>query len=135
VNVATFTEFSAVIHANIFVGTLGSVAGEPAVDPVDRWGLCRKGSSEYQSTEMVGEEDVAGFAIETDKIVMSVGVAALLGHETKIDGQTLVACRRSHRRFLSGRCLAKFRGETDRAFFYFGRDLKLWHAFDEAMHL
>jgi hypothetical protein len=84
---------------------------------------------------MVGEEDVAGFAIKADKIIVSVGIVALLDHETEINGQTLIACCRLHRRFLPGRCFAKFRGKTDRAFLYFSRDLKLWHAFNETMHL
>ncbi len=78
---------------------------------------------------------VAGFAIETNRIIMLVGVATILDHETEIDGETLVTCLRSHRCSLSGRCFAKFRRKTDWALVYFGRDLKLWHAFDKAMHL
>ncbi len=84
---------------------------------------------------MVGEEDVAGFAIKAHKIIVSVGIAALLDHEAEIDGQTLIACCRSHRRFLPGRCFSKFGGKTDRAFLYFSRDQKTRNAFNEAMHL
>jgi hypothetical protein len=42
VDVTAFSEFSAAIHTNVLVEALGSVAGEPAVDPVDWWSLHQK---------------------------------------------------------------------------------------------
>jgi hypothetical protein len=35
---------------------------------------------------MVGEKDIASLAVDSDKVVMSGGVATLLDHETKVDG-------------------------------------------------
>jgi hypothetical protein len=34
---------------------------------------------------MVGEKDIAGLAVEANKVVMSGGIATLLDHETKVD--------------------------------------------------
>jgi hypothetical protein len=83
---------------------------------------------------MVGEKDVAGFAVEANEVVVSFGVAALLNHEPEVDGQTLVARSRSHRSRFSGGRFPEFGGEADGAIFDFRRDLELWYAFDKAMH-
>jgi hypothetical protein len=83
---------------------------------------------------MVGEKDVAGFAVEANKIVVSFGVAALLNHESEVDGQTLAARGRSHRSRFSGGCFSEFGSEADGAIFDFRRDLELRYAFDKAMH-
>jgi hypothetical protein len=85
VDVATFSEFSSAIHANVFVGALWSVAGKPVVDPINRWGLCCESLSEYPATVMVGEENITSFAVQANEVVVSSGVAALLDHEAKID--------------------------------------------------
>ena len=55
VDVSAFTEFASAIHANIFVGTLRSIAGKPTIDPVNGWGLCREGSSKDSAAEVVGQ--------------------------------------------------------------------------------
>jgi hypothetical protein len=86
VNISALPEFSSAVHANILVGVLWGVTGKPTVDPVDRWGLGCEGAAEDSATEMVGEEDIAGFAVETDKIVVSGRIATLLDHETEVDG-------------------------------------------------
>jgi hypothetical protein len=83
---------------------------------------------------MVGEKDVAGFAVEANKIVVSFGVAALLDHESEVDGQNLVARSRSHRSRFSGGRFSEFGGEADGAIFDFRRDLELRYAFDKTMH-
>jgi hypothetical protein len=83
---------------------------------------------------MIGEKDVACFAVETNKIVVSFGVAALLNHESEVDGQTLVARSRWHRSRFSGGRFSEFGGEADGALFDFRRDLELRYAFDEGMH-
>ena len=61
------------------------LACKPAVDPVDRWGLCCESAAEDSATEMVGEKNIACLAVEADKVVMAGGVATLLDHETKVD--------------------------------------------------
>ena len=61
------------------------LACKPAVDPVDRWGLCCESAAEDSATEVVGEKNVACLAVEADKVVMSGGVTALLDHEPKVD--------------------------------------------------
>jgi hypothetical protein len=85
-NISALPEFSSAVHANILVGVLWGVTGKPTVDPVDRWGLGCEGAAEDSATEMVGEEDVACFAVEADKIVVSGRIATLLNHETEVNG-------------------------------------------------
>jgi hypothetical protein len=133
-DVPTFAEFASSVHAHVFVGALRRIARQPAVDPIDWWRLRCKSSSDDPATEMVGEKDVAGFAVETDKVVVSFGVAALLNHEPEVDGQTLVARGRSHRGGLSGGCFPEFGSEAYGTVFNFRRDLELRYAFDKAMH-
>jgi hypothetical protein len=86
VNISALPEFSSAVHANILVGALWGVTGKPAVDPVDRWSLGCEAAAKDPATEMVGEKDIAGFAVETDKIVVSGRIATLLDHETEVDG-------------------------------------------------
>jgi hypothetical protein len=83
---------------------------------------------------MVGEKDVAGLAVESDEIVVSFGVAALLDHEPEVDRQALVARCCSHRSRLPGGSFSEFGGETYGTIFNFRRDLELRYAFNEAMH-
>jgi hypothetical protein len=85
-DISALPDFSSTVHANVRVGALWGVTGKPAVDPVDRSGLGCEGAAEDSATEMVGEEDVACFAVETDKIVVSGRIATLLNHETEVDG-------------------------------------------------
>jgi hypothetical protein len=135
VDVSTFAEFTASIHANIFVETFWSVAGEPAVDPIDRRGLRCESTTKDPPTEVVGQQDIAGFAVHANKSIVPNCVPTLLDHETEVDGQTLVACRCSHGGFCSCWDLAEFRGETNGASFYFGWDLEMWHPFYKTVHL
>jgi hypothetical protein len=125
VDVPTLAEFATSIHAHVFVGALRRIARQPTVDPIDWWRFCCESSSKNSATEMVGEKDVAGFAVEANKIVVSFGVAALLNHESEVDGQTLVARSRSHRCRFSGGRFSEFGGESDGALFDFRRDLEL----------
>ena len=66
---------------------------------------------------------------------MSSEIPALLNHESKVNGQTLVTRRRTHRCIITGRNLAEFGGETNGASLEFGWDLELRHPFFEAEHL
>jgi hypothetical protein len=66
---------------------------------------------------------------------VSSGITALLNHESKIDGQTLVACGRAHCCICADRNLAEFGGKTNGATLEFGWDLELRHPFFEAEHL
>ena len=85
VDVAAFAELAASIHADILVGTLRSIAGEPAVDPIDRRGFRCEGATENTTTEVVSQQHIARLAVEADKGVVSYRIATLLDHESKVD--------------------------------------------------
>jgi hypothetical protein len=134
-DVPAFAKFASSVHAHVLVGALRRVARQPAVDPIDWWRFRCESSSENPATEMVGEKDVACFAVEANEVVVSFGIAALFNHEPKVNRQTLVARCRSHRGRLSGGRFAEFGGETYGAVFDFRRDRERWYApFDKAMH-
>ena len=133
-DVPALAEFASVVHAHVLVSALRRVARQPAVDPIDWWRFRDKSSSKNPATEMVGEKDVAGFAVEANEVVVPCGMAALLNHEPEVDRQTLVARCCSHRGRLSGGRFAEFGSETYGAVFDFRRDLERWYAFDKAMH-
>lgn len=85
VDVAAFPKLPASIHADIFVGALWRVAGEPAVDPIDRRGFRGEGATEDPTTKVVGQQNIARFAVEADESVVSCRISALLDHESKVD--------------------------------------------------
>jgi hypothetical protein len=133
-DVATLSELTASIHADILVGTLWRVAGEPAVDPID-WRCFRcKGATKDSTTEVISQKDIARFAVEADERVVPSGIATLLDHKTKINRQTLIARRCSHRSSNSFRCLAEFGSKAYGTPFKLGWDLELRHPFYETMH-
>jgi hypothetical protein len=70
-DVATLSELTTSIHADILVGALWRVAGEPAVDPVDGRCLRCEGAAKNPATVVIGQENIARFAIEADESVVS----------------------------------------------------------------
>ena len=62
---------------------------------------------------MIGDEDVACFAIVTHQVVETFRVGAFLNHESKINTETLKAFVGSHGVGVSTWSLAKLRSHTD----------------------
>jgi len=134
VDVAAFPKLPASIHADIFVGALWRVAGEPAVDPINRRGFRGEGATEDPTTKVVGQQNIARFAIEADESVVSSRVPTLLDHESKVDRKALIACRRSHRCLRSFWSLSKFGGKANGTSFELGRECEFGHPFYKTMH-
>ncbi len=88
-DVPALAEFASAVHAHVLVGALRRVACQPAVDPIDWWRFRCESLSENPATEMVSEKDVAGFAVEANEVVVSIGIAALLNHEPEVDRLSL----------------------------------------------
>ncbi len=55
VDVVAFSKLAASIHADILVGALWRVAGEPAVDPIGRRGFRCGGATENPATDVVSQ--------------------------------------------------------------------------------
>jgi hypothetical protein len=62
-DVAAFSEFTTSIHANVLIRAIWGIAGKPAVDPIDGRSLCRKSTAKDPATEVVGQQNIAGFAV------------------------------------------------------------------------
>ena len=133
-DVAALSELTTSIHADILVGTLWGVAGEPAVDPIDGRCFRCKGATKDSTTEVISQKDIASLSVEADERVVPSGIATLLDHKTEINRQSLITRRRSHRGSKSFRCLAEFGSKAYGTPFKLGWDLELRHPFYETMH-
>ena len=65
---------------------------------------------------MIGDENVAGFALVSNQVVETLGVRTLLNHEGEVDAESLEALGGRHRISVPARRLAKFRGHADGTF-------------------
>jgi hypothetical protein len=133
-DVAALSKLTTSIHADILVGTLWGVAGEPAVDPIDGRCFRCEGATKDTTTEVISQKDIASLSVEADERVVPSGIATLLDHKTEINRQSLITRRRSHRGSKSFRCLAEFGSKAYGTPFKLGWDLELWHPFYETMH-
>ena len=70
-------------------------------------GLCGEGATNQTTTEVVGDEDVAGFAVMSHSIVETFGIRALLDHESKINAKALQARGSGHGVCMSTRRFAE----------------------------
>ena len=86
----TFSEFAALVKTDIFVVTVGAEGGEPAVEVLEWRSLGFEGFTKEETAEVVGDDDVTCFAIETDIGSVAGCVLGSLDDESKIDGDTLV---------------------------------------------
>ena len=112
---ATAPEFSTTIHPNVLSVTCGCIVGEPLIQPIHRRGFGGECATNQSATEMVGDQNVAGFAVVTDQVIETLGVGALLDHESEIDAETLKTLGSCHGVGVSTWSLAKLRSHADSA--------------------
>ena len=62
-NLATTAELASAVHADIFIGSGRRVTSQQLIEPIDGRGLGGEGATNQTTTEVVGDEDVAGFAV------------------------------------------------------------------------
>ena len=133
-HVSTPSELATTIHANIFVGAIGSVVGQPIVEPLHGRSFGGKSTTVEATAEIVCDESITGLAVDTDQTVLTLGIAAPLHHEAEIDRDALVADSRTHCGSGSGGLFSQLGGKADRAGFEFVRYSELWYPFYETMH-
>jgi hypothetical protein len=112
----TFAEFAATIHTHIFPGTVRGIVSKPTVKPIDWRGFGSKRASEDTATVVISDEGVTGFAVEAHEIIETLGVAAALNHECKVNGETLKTNGGDHDGGGTARSLAEFCGEANGTF-------------------
>jgi hypothetical protein len=67
VHLGRATDFTTQIHAHVLVGgvTRTAMSGEPTIDEFERWVFAREGSTVEITTEVVSDENVACFTMES----------------------------------------------------------------------
>ena len=55
---------------------------------------------------MIGEQNVASFAVVANQIIKALGIGALLDHESEVDAKALKAFGGGHGVGMAARCLA-----------------------------
>ena len=105
---AAAPKFSTTIHPNIFFVTSGCIVGEPLIQPIHRRGFSGECATDQSATEMVGDQNVACLAVVTDQVVETLGIGALLHHESEIDSETLKTLGCSHGVGMATRSLPQF---------------------------
>ncbi len=106
-NLTTTAELASAIHADKLIGTGWRVTSWPLIEPIDGRGVGGEGATNQTTTEVVGDEDVAGFAVMSHSIVETFGIRALLDHESKINAKALQACGGGHGVCMSTRRFAE----------------------------
>jgi hypothetical protein len=107
-DLAAAPTFPTTVHPDIFPGAGGCIIGEPLIQPIHRRGFDGERATDQSTTEMVGDQNVTCFAVMADQAVETLGVGALLHHESEIDSETLKTLGRSHGVGMTTRSLSQF---------------------------
>jgi hypothetical protein len=59
------------------------------VEPINRRGFSGKGAAEDATTEVVGDQNVTSFSVETNQIIKTLRAFTLLDHESEINRESL----------------------------------------------
>jgi hypothetical protein len=107
-DLAAAPKFPTTVHPNIFPSAGGCIIGEPLIQSIHRWGFGGERATDQLTTEMVGDQNVACFAVMADQVVETLGVGAHLHHESEIDSETLKTLGRSHGVGMTTQSLSQF---------------------------
>ena len=97
VHCATFAQFAALVETDVLVLAVGAESRQPAVKILQGWGFGFEGLAVEHAAEMVGDDDIARFAVISQVRFVSGRVGRRLDHETKVNGYPLVALGRTTR--------------------------------------
>ena len=111
VDLVALDKLTTTVHSHILVGTVGGIVGKPLIKPVYRGGgYGSERTAKDAAAEVIGEEHVAGFAVEADKALETLEVTAVLDHESKVNAEALHALSGGHDGAVSARGNAEFGG-------------------------
>jgi hypothetical protein len=82
-------EFAALVQDNIFVGDVGCVASQPAIEPFHGRFLGASCHTLKLATVVVGDRHVTGFAVEAGVFFEALGVLGRLYYKTEVDTESL----------------------------------------------
>jgi hypothetical protein len=88
-NSRVMVEFAALVKYDIFVVDVGRVAEKPCTEPVDGATFGNTGGANKGASSMIGDKDVARFAVETKEGAGTLFVLGFLPSKGKIDRQAL----------------------------------------------
>ena len=126
--------FTVTVHTDILARAIGRVASEPIDEPFHGRSFGRQRFTSQTAAVVVSDEHVAGFAIDTNKVMLALGVLAALGHESEINRQTLITDSGAHGGLGPSGLLSEFGGNANgTAGPQLGREGEGRHAFDETM--
>ena len=128
-------QFTTKIHTNVFIGSIArtTVCGEPAIYECERRMLRGEGGTVEISTVVIGNQHIAGLAIESGEAMETFGVGRLLHDKGKINGYALVADSGTTRVTSTMSMPMKLGRGADRAKFHRISGRKLRYAFDKLM--
>jgi hypothetical protein len=124
-------KFASLVHDNVLVGDVGSIASEPAIEPFDGRFLGATSGALDLATVVVGDSDVASFAVESGVLFETLGILRSLNDEAEIDAEALKAGSGFARVVFASSRFTKFGGEADGTVVDLGGDRKLRDTFDE----
>jgi hypothetical protein len=124
-------KFATLVHDDVFVGDVRCIASEPAIEPFYRGLLGSASGTLDLATVVVGDGDIAGFAIEASVLFETLGVLGGLDDETEINTESLKTSGGFARIVFAASRFAKLGSEADRAIVDLGGNRELGNAFDE----
>ena len=73
-NLGAVAKFAALVHDDVLVGDIRRIASEPAIEPIDGGFLGTTSRTLNLTTVVVGDGDIASFAIEAGVLFEMLGV-------------------------------------------------------------
>ena len=86
-------KFAALVHDNAFIGDVGCIASQPAIEPFHRRFLGASRHTLKLATAVVGDGHLAGLAVEAGVFLEAFGVLGRLCYETEVNTESLKAAR------------------------------------------
>mmetsp|Transcript_20761 Transcript_20761/g.57389 ORF Transcript_20761/g.57389 Transcript_20761/m.57389 type:complete len:267 (+) Transcript_20761:1422-2222(+) len=84
-NVRIVVEFATLVEENIFVGAVRSMVFEKMIEPVDGGGFRETGIAVEAASEMIGDENPTGFAVEAFVVKSALVILGTDARERKVD--------------------------------------------------
>ena len=120
-----------VVHDAVLFGDVGRIASKPAIEPFDGGLLGTTSCTLDLATVVVGDGDIANFAIEAGVLFKTLGVLGGLNNKTEINAKSLKASSRFARVLFAASGFSELDSEAEGTVVDLGGDRKLWDALDE----